>query len=182
MSFRPDRILAALERHRVRYVVIGGLAATIHGASTVTFDVDVVPEPSIENLGRLSAALDELGAKIRVSGIEGGLPFTHDAASLARIEVLNLVTVHGDLDVTLHPSGVPAFATWDEHARDIEALGVHFRLGALQDVIRSKEAAGRAKDRIALPELRQLVERTRDRSRARRRGDGHREDPGQHGR
>lgn len=158
MSFRPDAILAVLERHGVRAVVIGGLAATLHGATTVTFDVDVVPETSRENLTRLSEALGELEARVRVEGIEGGLPFEHDAGALRSMKVLNLVTKHGDLDLTFHPTGLPAFEDWDRHATDVEALGVHFRLASLDDVVRSKEASDRPKDRATLPLLRGLLE------------------------
>ena len=159
MSFRPDEILRILEDHGVRYVVIGGLAAALYGSGTVTFDVDVVPDSTFQNLTRLSAALDELGARIRVDGIEGGLSFDHDSRSLGSMEVINLVTNHGDLDITFHPSGVSSFSEWDEHAEEAEALGVHFRLASLADVIRSKEAAGRSKDQIAVPILRELLRR-----------------------
>ena len=159
MAFRPDEILRVLERHDVRYVVIGGLAASLHGAGTVTFDVDVVPESSPDNLMRLSAALDELKARIRVSGIAGGLDFDHDAKSLGSMEVINLVTNYGDFDITFHPSGVSTFSEWDRHAEDTEALGVHFRLASLADIIQSKEAAARPKDQIAVPVLRELLNR-----------------------
>jgi hypothetical protein len=162
MAFRPDEILKVLEHHRVRYVVIGGLAAALYGSGTVTFDVDIVPDSTPANLTRLSSALDELDARIRVDGIEGGLPFDHDALSLGSMAIINLVSNHGDFDVTFHPSGISSFSEWDEHARDTEALGVHFRLASLADVIRSKEAAGRPKDQIAVPVLRELLKRQRD--------------------
>jgi hypothetical protein len=162
VAFRPDEILKVLEHHRVRYVVIGGLAAALYGSPTVTFDVDIVPDSTPDNLTRLSSALDELDARIRVDGIEGGLPFDHDARSLGSMEVINLVTNHGDFDVTFHPSGVSSFSEWDDRAGEIEALGVHFRLASLADVIRSKEAAGRPKDQVAVPILRELLKRQRD--------------------
>lgn len=159
MSFRPDAILGVLERHEVRSVVIGGLAATLHGAANVTFDVDVVPDSSAGNLRRLSDALEELEARVRVDGIEGGLPFHHDARTLHSMNVLNLVTKHGDLDLTFHPTGLPTFEEWDRSASEREALGVRFRLASLEDVIRAKEASDRQKDRATLPLLRVLLER-----------------------
>jgi hypothetical protein len=162
VAFRPDEILKVLEHHRVRYVVIGGLAATLYGFGTVTFDVDIVPDSTPENLARLSSALEELEARIRVDGIEGGLPFDHDARTLGSTKMIDLVTSHGDLNVTFHPSGVSSFSEWDSHAGDTEALGVHFRLASLADVIRSKEAAGRPKDQIAVPILRELLKRQRN--------------------
>ena len=69
------------------------------------------------------------------------------------------MTKHGDLDVTFHPSGISSFSEWDVHAEKAEALGAHFRLASLADVIRSKEAAGRPKDQNALPILRELLKR-----------------------
>jgi hypothetical protein len=159
LTFRPDEILKVLERYGVQFVVIGGLAAALHGAGTVTFDVDVVPDPSADNLERLSAALDELNARVRVDGIEGGLAFDHDPQSLGMMTVLNLVTIHGDFDIAFHPSGIPSYSDWSEHATGVEALGVHFQLGSLADVIQSKEAADRPKDQAALPVLRELLRR-----------------------
>jgi len=50
-------LLRLLDRHGVRYVVVGGLAATAHGATRVTFDIDVVPEWSDDNLERLALEL-----------------------------------------------------------------------------------------------------------------------------
>jgi hypothetical protein len=67
-EFRPEAILEFLERHRVRYVLIGGLAATIHGSPHMTTDVDITQATSPANLARLSAALKELEARIRVAG------------------------------------------------------------------------------------------------------------------
>lgn len=157
--FRPQDILAALNEHQVRYVLIGGLAAIVHGSAAPTFDVDVVPEPRGENFARLSAALSALDARVRVEGIHGGLPFTHDADSLAGMFVLNLVTRAGDLDITLQPAGVDDFASWDAGATDQVVFGVLIRVAALADVIRSKEAADRDKDRAVLPMLRELARR-----------------------
>ncbi len=77
--------------------------------------------------------------------------------SLGSMEAINLVTNHGDFDVTLHPSGVSTFSEWDRQAEDTEALGVHFWLASLADIIQSKDVAGRPKDRIALPIRRELL-------------------------
>lgn len=161
-EFRPDRILAELERHCVRYVLIGGLAAVLHGSAMPTFDVDITPEPSAENLTRLSDALRALDARIRVDGIPGGFPFSHDSASLAGMNTLNLVTSAGDLDIAMHPAGVPDFSAWDRDAVRIEVLGVKVSVASLKSVVRSKAAADRPKDHAALPMLRALLSRGGD--------------------
>ncbi len=157
--FRPQDILAVLNEHHVRYVLIGGLAAIVHGSAAPTFDVDVVPDPTRNNFARLSAALTDLGARVRVEGIDDGLPFAHDADNLAAMSVLNLATRAGDFDVTLYPAGIENFASWDRGATEFVVLGVPTRVAALADVIRSKEAADRDKDRAVLPMLRELARR-----------------------
>jgi len=164
-EFRPDEVLRVLHEHQVRFVLIGGLAATLHGAVHPTFDVDITPDDSPENLERLSTALRALDARIRVEGIAGGLRFDHDATSLASMTVLNLVTRAGDLDVAMHPAGVRTFAEWSAHAIDLVVLGVPVRVAGLDEIIRSKQAAGREKDRVTLPLLRSLRDRLRRDSR-----------------
>lgn len=77
-------IVAALNRHQVRYVIIGAFAAIAQQAPIpATRDIDLTPEASQENLTRLSLALKELGARIRTEAVLDGLPFSHDATSLA---------------------------------------------------------------------------------------------------
>ena len=150
-------IFATLDRHGVRYVLVGGMAAILHGAPHVTTDVDIVPEEGRANLSRLSAALKELNARIRVAG-EEGVPFDHSAESLARVRIWNLVTDRGDLDITFVPSGTRGY---DDLVRDVEPMPIHgtlVPLASLADVVRSKEAAGRPKDRLVLPVLRRLLE------------------------
>jgi predicted nucleotidyltransferase len=162
-EFDPQEIFAALERHGVRFVVIGGVAAILHGASHVTTDVDIVPEEGRDNLARLSAALKELNARIRVAGEPEGIPFDHSAESLARVRIWNLVTDRGNLDLTFVPSGTRGY---DDLVRDAELMivrGVDVPVASLADVIRSKEAAGRERDRLVLPTLRRLLERQRER-------------------
>jgi hypothetical protein len=161
-EFRPQDIFATLDRHGVRYVLVGGLAAILHGASHLTTDVDVVPEESKANLERLSAALHELDARIRVADEPDGVPFDHSAESLARVRMWNLQTPKGDLDIAFEPSGTHGY---DDLARDVVVMrvrGIDVPVASLADVIRSKEAAGRARDRAVLPALRALLARRGD--------------------
>ena len=64
----PDRILVALDRLGVDYVLVGGVAARVDGAQRATADIDCVPATDQENLGREAAALKELRARLRVGG------------------------------------------------------------------------------------------------------------------
>lgn len=157
-GFAPERILAVLREHEVRYVLVGGFAAVIHGSPYVTTDLDVVPERSEDNLRRLSAALRAMHARVWTEEEPRGLPFDHDPTSLGGSEVWNLVTDHGRLDVAFAPAGTRGYGDLIRDARRIEILGVEVTVASLADVVRSKEAAGREKDRLVLPVLRRLLE------------------------
>lgn len=154
------RILAA---HEVQYVVIGGFAAVAHGAPHVTFDVDVVPSRAQESLERLARALADMDARIRTEGVDGGLAFDCSAAMLGRVSILNLTTRFGDLDLTFVPAGTTGFEELRANAVELTVQGIRVLVAALDDVIRSKEAANRDKDRIALPALRKLADLIRSR-------------------
>ena len=165
VEFRPEKLLEVLARHRVRLVLIGGFAGVIHGSPYVTTDVDVVPDPSATNLRRLSAALDELHARVWTAAEPEGVPFVHDATSLGASRTWNLVTDFGRLDITFEPSGTDGYADVARDAVHLTILGAEVDVASLADVIRSKEAAGREKDRLVLPVLRRLLdERERDES------------------
>ncbi len=154
----PERILGVLADHGVRFVLVGGFAAVIHGSPYVTTDVDVVPERSEDNLRRLSEGLRALHARVWTEDEPDGVPFDHDPRSLAEANVWNLVTDHGRLDVTFEPSGTAGFEDLARDAVRLTILGVDVDVASLADVIRSKEAAGREKDRLVLPVLRRILE------------------------
>jgi hypothetical protein len=162
-DFDPEAMLAALANRGVGFVLIGGMAAVLHGDVGVTIDIDIVPERSPENLERLASALRDLGARIRTEGEPEGLRFDCSArffANLSPDSIVNMTTNAGDLDVSFCPSGTQGFADLRRDAIKIQA-GERLRVlvASLDDVIRSKQAAGREKDRLALPRLRRLRER-----------------------
>lgn len=158
-----EHILAVLDRHRVVYVLIGGLAAVAHGSPFPTEDADITPDPAPANLKRLSAALAELDARIRVAGETDGVPFGRDADSLVAVQTWNLTTVAGDLDLSFEPDGTGGFADLNRDAEGFELYGVVVRIASLADVIRSKQAANRPKDQRVLPTLRELLAHSRRR-------------------
>jgi hypothetical protein len=150
-------VLGALQRRGVEFVLIGGLAGVIHGSPFPTEDIDISPERSQENLSRLSEALADLRATVRADGVEGGLPFRHDADSLAQVSIWNLTTPHGDLDITFVPSGTAGYDDIAREATEIPVLGLRVLVESLADVIRSKQAANRPKDQRVLPTLREIL-------------------------
>jgi hypothetical protein len=162
-DFDPERMLSALTDAELRYILIGGMAAVLHGDVGVTVDIDIVPERTDENLERLAAALSGLDARIRTEGEPDGLAFDCSAEFFRNLppdSIVNMTTEAGDLDVAFCPSGTSGYADLKRDAIDIEAADrLHILVASLEDVIRSKEAAGREKDRLALPRLRRLLDR-----------------------
>lgn len=158
-SFNPERLLAVLIEEGVDFILIGGYAAMLHGASRPTEDVDVTPATDAENLTRLTKALKRLQAKIRSDAVPGGLPFSTSAEAMRGLLMLNLTTDSGDLDISFHPSGTDGYADLVRSAQERSLGTVTIRLAALADIVRSKEAAGRDKDIRALTELYELLRR-----------------------
>jgi hypothetical protein len=155
-------MLRALERHGVRYVLIGGIGATLHGSPLATRDADICPALDGANLESLAGALREMEAKIRTADSPEGLPFACDAAFLRQMKLLNLTTRFGDLDLSFEPTGTGGYAELSARAVGYDlGEGLIVRVAALEDIIRSKEAANREKDRQALPTLRLLLQRRR---------------------
>ena len=163
-QLEADALFACLDRYGVRYVLIGGLAAVLHGSPLLTLDADLCPARTPDNLDRLAAALDEIDARIRTTDTAEGVRFPRDARFLASVELLNLVTRVGDIDLAFIPSGTGGFEDLAPRAVTMSIHGVSVAVAALEDVIRSKEAANRPKDQRTLPMLHQLLEELRKRS------------------
>jgi len=158
-EFRPDQILGVLRTHQVEFVVIGGFAAILHGSPLPTLDIDITPRAGHENLARLSAALRELDARARAVELDEPVPLGHDADSLGAVQVWNLATPYGDLDLSFTPAGTQGYQDLRRDAVELSFHGVRVLVASLADVVRSKEAAGRDKDRRALPVLREILAR-----------------------
>ena len=93
---------------------------------------------------------------------ESGVQFAAFFRNLSEDSILNLSTRAGDLDLAFRPSGTQGYADLKREAVDLELeAGVRILVASLADVIRSKEAANREKDRMALPRLRRLRDRWR---------------------
>ncbi len=148
-------IVSVLNEQGVDYVVIGAYAAIAQQAPiAATRDIDFTPDESTENLGRLSAALKELDARIRTGADPGGLPFDHDAKSLRRADMWNLICRYGEFDISFRPAGFDTgYAELIQRAHRMQLDGVEITIADLDDVIRSKERAGRPKDLRVLPAL-----------------------------
>lgn len=155
----PERLFRTLAHHEVRFVLIGALAASLQGFPLATRDADITPAQDRENLERLAAALRELEARIYTVQIPEGLPFDCSAAMLARGETWNLVTAAGRLDIAFKPSGTAGYDDLAQHALHVPLYGDTLFAARLEDIIRSKEAAGRPKDRLHVEVMREMLKR-----------------------
>jgi hypothetical protein len=151
------RILRALTERGVDFVVIGGIAAVLHGSARNTFDLDLCFATDDANLDALGEVLMGLHARLR--GVED-VPLVPDAATLRRIEVLTLSTDAGDLDVLARPDGAPSFDVLRRRADRFDVGGFVVSVASLDDLIAMKSAAGRPKDRETVAEL-QAIRRVR---------------------
>lgn len=156
----PECLFRVLDDHGVEYVLIGGLAAVLHGAPTATNDADILPNSDIANLERLSSALRDLDAMVRSTEDPEGVRFDPHPALLGSVDMLNMTTRCGDLDLTFRPSGLDGYDSVLASAITIDLDQVSIRIAALDDIIRSKTAADRRKDRAVLPVLHALREET----------------------
>jgi len=154
--FDPERLIRVLGRHHVKLALIGALAARLHGCPRLTADADITPADDRHNLERLAAALEDLDAKVYTESVPEGLAFDRSAAALSRARMWNLVTMAGRLDIAFLPAGTGGYEDLVKGAEEFEAFGVRFLAASLDDIIRSKEATGRAKDEEDVVILRAL--------------------------
>lgn len=165
MSFDPVAICRILNASGVKFVVLGGFAAVVHGSPVPTEDIDVIPSRDHENLERLAEALKTMNAAIRTS--DGPVQTRIDAGFIASMpNMLNLVTDHGDMDLVFSPAGqLAGYEQWNQRAEFAELEpGLVIAIAALDDIIASKTAANRLKDQRALPYLESLRDEIRRQS------------------
>ena len=149
-------LLAALVDQGVLFIVVGGAAATAHGASRLTQDIDVVYARDTDNLGRLARALGPLSPYPR--GAPAGLPFVFDAQTLRNGANFTLTTRLGDIDLLAEITGGGTFTTLRPATIVLHAFGREVHCLDLPKLIEVKRAAGRPKDFEAIAELEVLLE------------------------
>ena len=155
----PERLITTLARHGVKYVLIGAVAARLHGFPRMTADADITPARDVANIERLAAALRDLDARVYTESVPEGLAFDRSAAALARADMWNLITTAGRLDIAFVPSGTRGYEDLIESAVRFEVFGASLDAASLEDIIRSKEAADRVQDRQDVIVLREMLRR-----------------------
>ena len=139
-----------LAKHRLDAVLIGNAAAALQGSPVTTLDFAFVFRKTPPNLQELRRLADDLGAMV--------LRPYYPASELFRVvrdeDALQL-------DLMGRVDGIRSYESLRSHA-SVARFGDHeIRVAALEDIIKSKEAANRPQDRAVLPILRKTVRETR---------------------
>lgn len=151
-AFEPVAVLQALDRHRVGYVLIGGLGRVIQGSAEITGGVDVVPSLREENLRRLGLALDELNAR----GSDGARPEVQEGFAGG---VLELETDAGEVKIVAEPAGTRGYDDLRRGAtREPLGQGLRPLVASLGDHARMLAALDREQDLAPLRTLHRLIE------------------------
>lgn len=146
--FDPYELLAALDRERVSYVVIGGFARVVHGSGEVTEGLDIAPSLRDENLRRLDRVLDQLGT--RDSAV---------AAQLSSRELLTVETHAGELRIVPEPWGTQGYDDLRIRAnRENLGRGVRPAVASVVDCVRMLDASSREPDAERLVRMRRMME------------------------
>jgi predicted nucleotidyltransferase len=149
-------LLQALTQAEVEYVIVGGAAATAHGASRLTLDLDIVYRRTAGNARRLADALIPYSPYLR--GAPPGLPFHLDGQTIWNGLNFTLTTALGEIDLL---GEITAGGTYDDllpYTSTLEIFEVQCQCIGLERLIFVKRAVGRPKDLEALAELEAMLE------------------------
>ena len=150
--FDPYEIFQALDRERVTYVLIGGLARVLEGSDEITRGLDLTPSMRPENLRRLESALEGVGAR----------PASGDALSLEALDharVLELESDYGEISLVPEPEGTRGYDDLRRGARR-EPIGQGLRIPVASpgDLVRMLSALGREPDELKIETMRRVAE------------------------
>lgn len=144
-------LLRTLHDAGVRFLIVGGAAATAHGSARLTQDLDVVYDRSLDNLERLVRALGPYAPYLR--GAPPGLPFVLDVETLLRGLNFTLTSKLGDIDLLGEIVAGGGYAALAPHCVEMNLFGVPCLVLGLDKLIAVKRATGRPKDLEVLAEL-----------------------------
>ena len=154
MAQEDKALLERLQQHGVEFVLIGGVCGVIHGSGLLTVDLDVCCP---ENLRLLESALRELHPWHRLT--PNKLPFVLTDELCSSLKNLYLQADLGKLDCLGDVLGVGDYEAALSRSIEFNMSFGPMRMLDLETLIVSKEAAGREKDKYALPILRALAEK-----------------------
>jgi hypothetical protein len=150
-----ERMIGALLIGGVRFVVVGGVAATIQGSARLTNDLDICYDPAPDNMEGLVRVLRGWHAYLRE--VEPGLPFTLNVRALRTTPVMTLTTDLGNLDLLDRILGIGGYLEVVAASEPVRIDAIEFRALTLPALISAKKATGRAKDHEQVIELEALL-------------------------
>lgn len=161
-KFKLRGLLQRLADHQVTYVIVGGVGARLQGSPNITNDLDIVPEPTPDNLARLAAALS--GPATTKKAVDSTEYTPHPVVEPAEFYtdyMAMYTTSAGALDVLIELPGVGPYDALRRESRSYELpdYGLTIHVASLDHIIRSKETAGRSKDFLVLPGLYEAASR-----------------------
>jgi predicted nucleotidyltransferase len=156
MAIDYKKIVTVLHDGQVKFVLIGGVAAIVHGSARATFDVDVVYARDNENIERLVTALKPYKPYLRDA--PPGLPFLFNEKTVQAGLNFTLTTTMGDLDLLGEVIGGGTFESLLPYSKEIEVFDSKCFCIDLEKLIQIKRAAGRPKDFEAIAELASILE------------------------
>ena len=157
-------ILSQLHDHHVEFVIVGGVAASLHGSSRVTFDLDIVPSLTPGSWQAVVDLLWSLGARPRIPeplerirDVEQIRSWRRDKGMLS----LNFRTPDGSTEVDLLVSESDQFEALRQRAVRVTFDQRTFLVAAIDDLIDMKQRAGRPQDMLDIAQLRDIQKRLR---------------------
>ncbi len=148
-------LLGLLNSHQVRYIIVGGAAAVIHGSTRLTQDLDIVYDRSEANLKNLVQALIDQEPYLR--GVPPNLPFEWSVATIKLGLNFTLHTKLGDLDILGEIAGGGNYYALIPNTVEMEVFGNTCIVLSIEALIQSKRAAGRPKDLEVIAELEEIL-------------------------
>jgi predicted nucleotidyltransferase len=153
-----QQAIQLLADSQVEFVIIGGIAITLHGSSYLTSDLDLCYARSGENLTRIVYALKPYNPRLRVLGVPQGVPLVWDEQTLRNGLNFTLITELGEIDLLGEVSGIGGFDEALAASVPVALYEHEIHILSLEGLIKSKRAAGRPKDLLVLAELEALQE------------------------
>ncbi len=157
MTAALAQILETLSKNKVEYILVGGIAAVLHGAPVTTQDIDIVHHRTPENVARLLAFLKENNARYR--GQPSGRKLFPPESALLGSGHNNLQTDLGPIDVLCELAPGQGYVELLPHTVTMENEDTVIKVVTLEKLIELKTETGRSKDRLMLPILMKLLSR-----------------------
>jgi len=157
IEFTIEKQARLLGSFSIECVIVGGVAATLHGSEIPTTDLDVCYARNPSNLEALATALKSVNARLRNAPAE--IPLIMDSETLRRGLNFTFSTTIGNVDLLGEVLGIGYYEDAIKGALTYDLFGYEFRVIDIAKLIASKRAAGRPKDLLVIPELEAIQER-----------------------